>query len=120
MKKPKFGIKDNGEVYLLNVGDRRLLGHIACVVRGEKVTAQEARKWWHEQLASDRAIEVLDETSPQENNIPIVQVPASTLAIDVEADQELAELALEIPVVGWHGPNSGSQVSEKGGACRLL
>ncbi len=100
MKKPKFGIKENGEVYLLNGGDRRLLGHIACVIRGETVTAQEVRKWWNEQLASDKPIETLDETPPEENALPIIRVPASALAIDGEADRELAELALEIPVAG--------------------
>ena len=38
MKKPKFGIKENGDVYLLNGSDRRLLGPIASVIRGETVT----------------------------------------------------------------------------------
>jgi hypothetical protein len=56
--KSKFGITEDGNVFLLNGGFRKL-GHITHLTTARTPIAQEVQQWWRAQLESDRPTENL-------------------------------------------------------------
>ena len=58
--KSKFGITEDGNVFLLNGGFRRL-GNISHLMVAQTSIGREVQQWWREQLESDGPIENLIE-----------------------------------------------------------
>ena len=92
MTKQKFGITEDGHVFLLNGRGRKPVGHIACVVRERTALAQEVRAWWAEQLAAEGPLVMVDGVTEPEPETPSFEVPATALAVNGDIDLELVEM----------------------------
>ena len=66
MMKSIFGITDEGDVFLLNGGFRKL-GSLSYLMSARTPVALEVQQWWCNQMASDGPIENLIEIQERAN-----------------------------------------------------
>ena len=80
MTQSKFGITEDGDVFLLTRGFRKL-GHLSHLTAAATPIAQEVQQWWREQLESDGPIENIIEIQEKGNGRRqyVVRAPAAAV-----------------------------------------